>query len=71
VPLNLKVLAMYFQTSSFRRLPRFSLSSAEFQELLFRSGLSSLERLVISMEKRPRHFIAVDETCVNVNGEKY
>jgi hypothetical protein len=57
---------MYFQTSSFRRLPRFYPSSAEFQELLFRSGLSSLERFVMFMEKRFGHFIAVDETCVTL-----
>jgi transposase-like protein len=30
-----------------------------------------LERLNMASERRVRRFIAVDETCVNVNGEQY
>jgi transposase-like protein len=26
---------------------------------------------MVSMEKKPRRLIAVDEACVNVNGENY
>jgi len=43
-----------------------------FLRLLFGSGLLSLrEKLQIASERKVRHFVAVDETCVKVNGEQY
>jgi putative transposase len=74
VPLNLKVLglAIYFQTSSFRRTARVL---SEFCSVsgtaVWKWVVKLRERLMVSMEKKPRRFIAVDETCVNVNGENY
>ena len=74
VPLNLKVLglAIYFQTSSFRRTARVL---SEFCRVsgtaVWKWVVKLRERLMVSMEKKPRWFIAVDEACVNVNGENY
>jgi len=73
-PLRLKVLglAMYFQISSLRRAARvlseyYSVSKTAVWKWIVKLR----ERLQIASERRVRRFIAVDETCVNVNGEQY
>lgn len=74
VPLGLKVLglAMYFQISSLRRTARVL---SEFcmvsKTAVWKWVVKLREKLQIASEKRARRFIAVDETCVNVNGEQY
>jgi putative transposase len=40
-----------------------------FLRLLFGSG--KLRERIIASERKARRFVAVDETCVKVNGEQY
>jgi putative transposase len=65
-------LAIYFQTSSFRRTARVlsefcSVSGTAVWKWVVKLG----EKLSMASERKDRRFIAVDETCVNVNGENY
>jgi transposase-like protein len=74
VPLGLKVLglAMYFQTSSLRRTARVLSEYCRVSKTAVWKWVVKLrERLNIASERKPRRFIAVDETCVKVNGEQY
>ncbi|MEM3551529.1 MAG: DDE-type integrase/transposase/recombinase [Candidatus Bathyarchaeia archaeon] len=74
VPLGLKVLglAMYFQISSLRRAARVL---SEFcmvsKTAVWKWVVKLRDKLNIASERKVRGFIAVDETCVNVNGEQY
>ncbi|MEM3666529.1 MAG: DDE-type integrase/transposase/recombinase [Candidatus Bathyarchaeia archaeon] len=74
VPLGLKVLglAMYFQISSLRRVARVL---SEFcmvsKTAVWKWVVKLRDKLNIASERKVRGFIAVDETCVNVNGEQY
>jgi len=70
VPLDLKVLglAIYFQTSSFGRTARVLSEFCRVSGTSVWKWIVKLrERLMVSMEKKPRRFIAMDETCVNGN----
>jgi len=74
VPLNLKVLglAMHFQTSSLRRTARVLSEYCRVSKTAVWKWIVKLrERLKISLEKKSRWFIAVDETGVKVNGQQY
>ena len=74
VPLDFKVLglAFYIQVSSLRRTARAHLSVGGFRRQLFGGGVQKLKaRLRFSVGVKPRSFIAVDETCVKVNGQHY
>jgi len=74
VPLGFKVLglAMYFQISSLRRTARvLSEYWRVSKTAVWRWVVKLEERLQTASERRARRFIAVDETCVNVNGEQY
>ena len=51
---------------------RFCRNYIQFRNQLFTSGLRSFEeKLPIVAEKKPRKFIAIDETVVKANGKKY
>lgn len=74
VPLDLKVfgLAIYFQTSSLRRTAR--VLSERFRvskTAVWRWIVKLREKMDMDAERKTRRFIAIDETCVNVNGEHY
>jgi len=73
VPLNLKVLglAMHFQTSSLRTARVLSEYCRVSKTSVWKWIVKLRERLKISLEKKPRRLIAVDETCVKVNGQQY
>ncbi|MGC8998358.1 MAG: hypothetical protein ACP5JW_03015 [Candidatus Bathyarchaeia archaeon] len=63
---------MYFQFSSFRRVARvLSEYCIVSKTAVWRWVVKLREKLNIASKKKPRRFIAVDETCVNVNGEQY
>jgi len=74
VPLGLKVLglALHFQTSSLRRTAKvLSEFCSVSKTAVWKWVVKLRERLVISLERKPRCFIAADETCVKVNGMQY
>ena len=74
VPLSFKVLglAMYFQVSSFRRTARVLSEFCTVSKTAVWKWIVKLrEKLNIASERKIRRFVAVDETCVNVNGEQY
>jgi len=74
VPLGLKVLglAMYFQISSLRMAARVLSEYCSVSKTAVWKWIVKLrEKLNISSERSARRFIAVDETCVKVNGEQY
>ena len=74
VPFGLKVLglAMYFQISSLRRTARvLSEYCMVFKTAVWKWAVKLREKLNIASERKTRRFIAVDETCVKVNGEQY
>jgi len=65
-------LAMYFQISSLRRTAKVLSEYCRVSKTAVWKWVVKLrERLSIASERRDRRFIAVDETCVNVNGEQY
>jgi len=74
VPWNLKVLglAMYFQTSSLRRTARVL---SEFRRVsktaVWKWVVKLRRRLKVASGRKRRRLIAVDETCVKVNGQHY
>ena len=70
VPEEIKILgiAIYFCTSSFRRTTRilFELHPVSYNAV--RRWIKKIEeRLPISMEKKKRNLIAIDETVVKAN----
>ena len=74
VPFGLKVLglAMHFQISSLRRTARvLSEYCSVSKTAVWRWIVKLRERLNTASERKARRFIAVDETCVKVNGEQY
>jgi len=74
VPLELKMLglAMHFQMSSLRRTSRVLSEYCRVSKTAVWKWIVKLrERLNVSLERKPRRLIAVDETCVKVNGEQY
>jgi hypothetical protein len=63
VPLNLEVLglAIYFQTSSFRRTARVLSGFCRFSGTAVWKWVVKLgERLMVSVEEKPRQFTALD-----------
>ncbi|MEM3602232.1 MAG: DDE-type integrase/transposase/recombinase [Candidatus Bathyarchaeia archaeon] len=63
---------MYFQISSLRRAARVLSEYCRVSKTAFWKWVVKLrEKLKIASEKKTRSFIAVDETCVKVNGEQY
>lgn len=74
VPWNLKVLglAMYFQTSSLRRTARVLSEFCRVSKTAVWKWVVKLrERLNMASGRKPRRLVAVDETCVRVNGQQY
>jgi len=74
VPLDLKVLglAMHFQTSSLRRTARVLSEYCRVSKTAVWKWIVKLrENLKISLERKLRGLIAVDETGVKVNGQQY
>ena len=74
VPLDLKVLglAFYVQVSSLRRTARALSECRRVSKTAVWKWVQKLKaRLRFSVEVKPRRFIAVDETCVKVNGLNY
>ena len=72
VPLDLKVLglAFYIQVSSLRRTARALSECRRVSKTDVWKLVQKLKaRLRFSVEVKPRRFIAVDETCVKVNGQ--
>jgi len=74
VPVDLKVLglAMHFQTSSLRRTARVLSEYCRVSKTAVWKWIVKLrDRLKVASERKPRWFIAVDETGVKVNGQQY
>ena len=72
--MELKVLglAIYFQTSSLRRTARVLSECRRVSKTAVWKWVVKLrQKLSIQHEKKLRRFIALDETCVGVNGENY
>ena len=73
VPLEIKVLgiAIYIQTSSVRRTAKILSEFHSVSKSAVHKWIKKFEeRLPISVEKKPRKLIAIDETIVKANGEK-
>jgi len=73
VPLGLKVLglAMYFQISSLRRAARVLFEYCSVSKAAVWKWVVKLrEKLQIASERKAGRFVAVDETCVKVNGDR-
>ena len=63
---------MYFQTSSLRRTARVLSECCRVSKTAVWKWVAKLrEKLSIALERKPRRLVAVDETCVRVNGEQY
>ena len=74
VPEEIKILgiAIYFQTSSFRRTARILSELHKVSYNAVRRWIKKIEeKLPIATEKKPRNLIAIDETVVKANKKKY
>ncbi len=74
VPEEIKILgiAIYFQTSSFRRTARILSELHKVSYNAVRRWIKKFEeKLPISSEKKPRNLIDVDETVVKANKKRY
>ena len=74
VPLELKVLglAFYIQLSSLRRVARALSEVHKVSKTAVWKWVRKLsEKVGVSPSNLPRRFIALDETCVKVNGLEY
>ena len=72
IPLEIKILgiAIYIQTSSVRKTAKI-LSDPVSKSAVHKWIKKFEEKLPIVVEKKPRKLIAIDETVVKANGEKY
>ncbi len=74
VPEEIKILgvAIYFQTSSFRRTARILSELHPVSYNAVRRWIKKIEeRLPIATEKKNRNLIAIDETVVKANKKRY
>jgi len=74
VPEGIKILgvAIYFQTSSFRRTARILSELHPVSYNAVRRWIKKIEEgLPISTEKKKRNLIAIDETIVKANKKRY
>ena len=74
VPEEIKILgiAIYFQTSSFRRTARILSELHKVSYNAVRRWIKKIEeKLPIATEKKPRNLIAIDETIVKANKKRY
>jgi putative transposase len=74
VPLELKILglAFYIQLSSLRRAARALSEIHKVSETAVWKWVRKLsEKICINPPKMPRRLVALDETCVKVNGLEY
>ena len=74
VPEEIKILgvAIYFQTSSFRRTARILSELHKVSYNAVRRWIKKIEeRLPIATEKKQRNLIAIDETVVKANKKSY
>ncbi len=74
VPLEIKILgiAIYIQISSVRKTAKILSEFHPVSKSAVHKWIKKFEeRLPIVAEKKPRKLIAIDETVVKANGEKY
>jgi len=74
IPLEIKILgiAIYIQTSSVRKTAKILSEFHSVSKSAVHKWIKKFEeRLPISTERKPRKIIAIDETIVKANGEKY
>ncbi len=74
VPEEIKILgiAIYFQTSSFRRTARILSELHKVSYNAVRRWIKKIEeKLPIATEKKQRNLIAIDETVVKANKKRY
>jgi len=74
VPEEIKILdiAIYFQTSSFRRTARILFKLHKVSYNAVRRWIKKIEeRLPIATEEKHRNLIALDETVVKANKKRY
>ena len=65
-------IAIYFQTSSFRRTARILSELHKVSYNAVRRWIKKIEeKLPIATEKKPRNLIAIDETIVKANKKRY
>ena len=74
IPLEIKILgiAIYIQTSSVRKTAKILSELHPVSKSAVHKWIKKFEeKLPIVVEKKPRKLIAIDETVVKANGEKY
>ncbi|WP_457550678.1 DDE-type integrase/transposase/recombinase [Archaeoglobus sp.] len=74
VPLEMKILgvAIYIQTSSVRKTAKILSEFYPVSKSAVHKWIKKFEeKLQIVTERKPRKLIAIDETIVKANGEKY
>ena len=74
IPLEIKILgiATYIQTSSVRKTAKILSELHPVSKSAVHKWIKKFEeKLPIVVEKKPRKLIAIDETVVKANGEKY
>jgi len=74
IPLEIKILgiAIYIQTSSVRKTAKILSEFHPVSKSAVHKWIKKFEeKLPIVTEKKPRKIVAIDETVVKANGEKY